>query len=184
MKQVAIYIRELNNEVASEKREALIRIAINRSWRCDLFNEEQKFVSTWPVKAKLLTKLRNHNYDGLLIFNLESWARNSTELILEFDEFTREGLFIYSVSESLHLVSDFFDPRTRTLHAFARFERSLIDKKRKNAIELAKYYGKRIGRPRGAKDKVKRKTDGYFEREARKRHLKALHTSSTSFIHK
>lgn len=179
MKRVAIYIRDLNDEVIMEKRKALIRIANTRNWICDTFIEEEKVGSTWPVKTKVLQRLRNHEYEGLMIFNLESWARNSTELILELDEFIREGMFIYSLSENLHLITDFVDPRTRTLRAFAHFERFWIDAKRKIAIENCKYFGKKLGRPQGSKDKAKRKTDGYFKREALKRHLNPLNRSYT-----
>jgi DNA invertase Pin-like site-specific DNA recombinase len=178
MIQVAIYIRGLRDEETRQKREALIKIAYNNSWRGDMFNEETAGVSTWPVKVKLLQKLRNQQYKGLLIFNLESWARNTTELILEFDEFIRKGIFIYSASENLFLIPDSGDSSTKTLIDLALFERAWIEKKRRIAIELSKSDGRKLGRPCGSKDKVKRKTEGYLKREALKRNLKALRVSN------
>jgi len=182
MKNVAIYLRgPINDELTQYNKGTLIRIARENHWISTIYEEDDKGRSTWPKKAELLSLLRKHTYDGLLIFSLINWSRNSTGLILEFDEFIGAGIFIYSIVDRLQLIPNSDDPMTMTLLAFARFERSLINRKRKIAIELSKYKGKKLGRPCGSKDKVKRKTEGYLKREALKRNLKALHASNIHF---
>jgi putative DNA-invertase from lambdoid prophage Rac len=56
------------------------------------------------------------------------------------------------------------------LSAFAEFERELIRERTIQGILRLKAKGyKFTGRPKGSKDRKKRKTDGYFEREEKKR---------------
>jgi DNA invertase Pin-like site-specific DNA recombinase len=172
MRDVAIYVRGLFDELTQEKRKALIRAAVDRNWEFKIYDESETVGGTWPVKVDLIKSLRNLKYEGLIIFDLESWARNTTELILELDELIRKGVFVYSVSDNLFLNPVSADPKTKTLEAIARFEKALIDKKRRVAIAVSRYHGTKMGRPKGSKDKAKRKTDGYLKREARKRFLK------------
>jgi DNA invertase Pin-like site-specific DNA recombinase len=57
------------------------------------------------------------------------------------------------------------------IDAFAEFERSLISERTKEGLNRAKSQGKQLGRPKGSKDKNKRRKSGYIFREANKRKL-------------
>ena len=50
------------------------------------------------------------------------------------------------------------------LSSFAEFERDLIRERTVDGLERAKKQGKRLGRPKGSKDKKVRKKGGYYLR--------------------
>jgi len=85
--KVAIYCRVSTQEQDTEnQRIRLTEYADQQGWQYDVFTEIQSTRKTRPVKAELMTKLRDNKYDGVLIFKLDRWARSSTELILEVKE--------------------------------------------------------------------------------------------------
>ena len=57
------------------------------------------------------------------------------------------------------------------IDALAEFERSLISERTKEGLKRAKSQGKQLCRPKGSKDKNKRRKSGYILREANKRKL-------------
>jgi DNA invertase Pin-like site-specific DNA recombinase len=64
----------------------LTEYARQKGWDYEVFTEIQSSRKTRPIKAELLTMLRNKKYDGVLVYKLNRWARSSTELILEISE--------------------------------------------------------------------------------------------------
>ena len=52
----------------------------------------------------------------------------------------------------------------QVIGAVAEFERELIRERIKDKLDLLKAKGKKLGRPKGAKDKKARKKGGYYMR--------------------
>ena len=96
-------------------------------------------------------------------------ARSSTELILEVKELTEKGIKFISLSDNLDFSTSAGKLHFHILSVFAEFERDLIRERTIEGIRRARLYGKIPGRPKGSKDKKKRKRSGYLLREARKR---------------
>ena len=87
----------------------------------------------------------------------------------EVQELINKGIEFHSIMENLD-----FSTATGRLHfnilsAFAEFERDLIRQRTIEGLERAKMQGKKIGRPKGSRDRKKRKTDGYVLREYKRR---------------
>lgn len=168
--KIAIYCRVSTKEQNPEnQRIRLTDYARQKGWDYEIFVEIQSSRKTRPIKAELLTKLRNKEYDGVLVFRLDRWARSSTELILEISELLNKGIAFISYSENLDFSTSTGKLHFQILSAFSEFERNLISERTKEGIYRARNEGKKLGRPPGSKDKKKRRKGGYLLRMAGER---------------
>ena len=147
----------------------MVEHAERNNWEYDVFDEVESTRKTRPVKQALLGKLRTNEYDAVLVYKLDRWARSSTELILETKELIDKGIGFISISDNLDFSTASGKLHFQILSAFAEFERSLISERTKEGLKRAKLQGKQLGRPKGSKDKNKRRKSGYILREANKR---------------
>jgi len=176
MKKYALYQRvSTADQSTSSQRDVLIRFANEKGFEYDLYDEVESTRKTRPVKQALLQKLRNGEYEGVIVNKIDRWARSSTELILEIKELVDKGIAFISVSDQLD-----FSTATGRLHfqilaVFAEFERSLISDRTRSALSALKRRnetegnGKCLGRPKGSKDKKTRRKSGYILRHAREK---------------
>lgn len=168
--RVAIYIRVSTEDQNLENQQLrLTEYARSNSWDYELFSEVQSSRNTRPVKAELLRKLRNNEFDGILVYRLDRYARSSTELVLEVEELIKKGVCFISYSEHLDFSTATGKLQLQILAAFAEFERALISERTKEGIRRAKMKGKTLGRPKGSKDKKKRRRSGYILRMAKEK---------------
>ena len=87
MKHVAIYVRVSTSEQTVEnQRIRLVEFAEKQNYTYNIYEEVESTRKTRPVKQALLSKLRNKEYDAVLVYKLDRWARSSTELILDTKE--------------------------------------------------------------------------------------------------
>ena len=168
--KVAIYCRVSTQDQDTEnQRIRLIEYANQKGWQYDIYTEVQSTRKTRPIKAELMANLRDKKYNGVLIFKLDRWARSSTELILEVKELIDKGIVFISVTDNLDFSTAAGKLHFQILSAFAEFERDLIRERTIEGIRRARLNGKQLGRPKGSKDKKKRRKAGYLLREANKR---------------
>jgi len=119
-----------------------------------------------------LAKLRKKEYDSVVVYKLDRWARSSTELILDTKELLDKGIGFISVSDNLDFTTATGKLHFQILSAFAEFERELIRERTIQGLQRVKAQGyKFTGRPKGSKDKRKRKNEGYLAREEKKRQM-------------
>lgn len=173
MKHLALYIRVSTSEQTVEnQRIRVIEYAKNNGCTYDIYEETESTRKTRPVKQSLLTRLRKHEYDAVIVYKLDRWARSSTELILDTKELIDKGIGFISISDNLDFNSAAGKLHFHILSAFAEFERELIRQRTVCSLQRLKASGYQFpGRRKGSKDRKKRKTDGYFIREERKRQL-------------
>ena len=179
MKHIAIYVRVSTKEQTVENQTVrLIEFAKNNGCTFDVYEETESTRKTRPVKQSLMTRLRKNEYDAVVVYKLDRFARSSTELILDVQELIKKGIGFISISDNLDFSSASGRLHFTILSAFAEFERELIRERTVNALQRKKAEGYIfLGRPQGAKDCKKRKTEGYYIREARKRDM--AHTKQT-----
>ena len=173
MKHIAIYVRVSTKEQTVENQTVrLVDFAKNNGYTFDLYEETESTRKTRPVKQSLMSKLRNHEYYAVAVYKLDRWARSSRELILDTQELIDKGIGFISISDNLDFTTASGKLQFAILAAFSEFERELIRERTVNSLQRKKAEGYIFsGRPRGAKDLKKRKTEGYFLREARKREM-------------
>ena len=168
--KIAIYCRVSSSDQTPENQSIrLSEYARQNEWEFEVYTEVESTRNTRPVKAELLHKLRDGEYDGVLVYKLDRWARSSTELVLEIRELVKKGVAFISYTENLDFSTSTGRLHFQILSAFAEFERDLISERTKEGIYRAKNRGKTLGRPKGSKDKKKRRKAGYFLRESRKK---------------
>ncbi|MBK8884451.1 MAG: recombinase family protein [Bacteroidales bacterium] len=170
--KAAIYLREPMDDENTGKR--LIAKANEYGWEYEVYFDKTNKRKTRPAKSRLLKKLRNKEFEAVLIEALNTWANTSTELIREIAELSDKGMVFISVFEKLRFSGGFSDTQNQMLRAFNRFEQNMLNEKASLAIKRSKSRGINPGRPRGAKDKIKRKNDGYLVRESLKRQMKRV----------
>jgi DNA invertase Pin-like site-specific DNA recombinase len=172
MKKVALYCRvSLTNgsQTTENQKIRLTDYAEAKGLEYDIYEETESTRKTRPVKQALLAKLRDNQYDAVIVFKLDRWARSSTELILDVKELLDKNIGFISVSDNLDFTTASGMLHFQILSAFSEFERELIRERTLEGLRRAKIQGKQAGRPRGSKDTKKRKKSGYILREARKR---------------
>lgn len=173
MKIVALYVRvSTSDQTVENQKIRLIEYAERNGYSYAVYEETESTRKTRPVKQALLAKLRSHAYDAVIVYKLDRWARSSTELLLDTSELLNKGVGFISISDNLDFSTPAGKLQFHILSAFAEFERELIRQRTVCSLQRLKASGFIFkGRPRGAKDLKKRKTNGYYEREARKREL-------------
>jgi DNA invertase Pin-like site-specific DNA recombinase len=165
MKTIAIYARVSTKEQTTDNQVIrLTEYVTARGYQFDVFTEVESTRKTRPVKKLVLDLLRKGIFDGVIVYKLDRWARSSRELLLEIEELTSKGIEFHSYSENLDFTSATGKLHFSILSAFAEFERELIRERTLEGLNRAKAQGKKLGRPKGAKDTKKRRTGGYYKR--------------------
>lgn len=166
----ALYSRvstaEQNNENQNSR---LTKYAKDNGVEYELFSETETTRKTRPIKQKMLERARKGEFKAIVVFKLDRYARSSTELILETKELVDKGVRFISISDNLDFGTASGQLHFQILAAFAEFERALISERTKEGLRRTKEQGTKLGRPKGSKDKKKRKKSGYYMREIKKR---------------
>lgn len=161
----ALYTRVSTEEQTTDnQRIRLVEYCENNNLEYELFSEVMSSRKTRPVKAKLLQRLRNNEFQGVIIYKLDRWARSTSELILEIEEIHNKGIKFISLSDNIDLNTSMGKLQLGILSSFAQFERDLIRERTLEGLNRAKKQGKQLGRPQGSKDKKVRKKGGYYVR--------------------
>lgn len=157
--KTVIYVRVSSRDRTPENQKIkLIEFAEKNNWDYDVYEEIESTRKTRPVKQKVLKLLRQKQYQRLLIWKLDRWARTSTELILELEELYKKGIEIFSFTDTLDFSTATGRLQARLLFIFAEFERDLISERTKAGLDRARAEGKKLGRPK--KNKDIKKTEG------------------------
>ena len=147
--KIAIYCRVSKRDMHPENQ--LIKLkeyADKQGWEHEIFEEKESTRKTRPVKESLLKRLRAREFDGLLIYKLDRWARSLPELALEIKELSERGIIFISLNDSIDLSTATGRLQFYIICAFAEFERDLIRERTLDGLERARAEGKTLGRPR------------------------------------
>lgn len=185
--KIALYVRvSTQTQTTDNQKLRLIEFAEQRGYTYDLYEEIESTRKTRPVKQQLLANLRKGDYNAVIVYKLDRWARSSTELILDTKELVDKGIGFISISDNLDFTTAAGKLQFQILSAFAEFERELIRERTIEGLRRAKSQGKQPGRPVGSKDSKERRKSGYILREAKKRQLvdtyKGIHKSIDSYL--
>lgn len=166
----AIYCRVSTQDQHNEnQRIELEEYAKRMGHDYEVFEEKESSRNTRPIKQALLQRLRQKEFDGVLVTKLDRWARSISELILESkDLFIAKNISFLSLKDNIDLSTSSGRLVFHIFSAFAEFERDLIRDRTLSGLERAKKEGKQLGRPHGAKDKKVRRKSGYHLRYAGK----------------
>ena len=169
--RVAIYARVSTGKQELEQQiDACRKYCEIKGWNdYEVFTEVESTRKERPVLASCLRELRNNRYSALVVFRLDRAWRSSRQFIMDFDSLSCRGVNIVSVMEGLDPTTPLGKAMMTILVALAELERENISLATKQRLRALQNLGKPLGRPKGSKDRGKRKTAGYFMREAKKR---------------
>lgn len=149
---VAIYTRVSRDDLHTANQIAeLEEYAKKEGWQYEIFEEVESSRNTRPIKEALKARLWRKEFDGLLIWKLDRWARSTSELVVEAEQlFIGRSVRFISLRENIDLSSSSGRFYFAILAAFAELERNIISERTKAGQARARREGKRIGRPRKA----------------------------------
>lgn len=148
--KIAIYCRvsKGNEQTNENQRLRLVDYCQRNGHTYEVFEEEESSRKTRPIKAALLNRLRKREFDAVIVFKMDRFARSMTELILEITELEERGVHFISFSENLDFTTSSGKLQFHILAAFAEFERDIIRDRTMEGLARAKAQGKKLGRPR------------------------------------
>jgi DNA invertase Pin-like site-specific DNA recombinase len=167
--KVALYSRVSTDEQNSDNQKlALEKWAYGFSHAFEYFEETASTRKERPVKYALLKRLRDHEFDAVVVWKLDRWARDTKELLFEVDELVNKRVGFISLTESIDLTTASGRMMFGMWSVLAQFERDRLLERIRLGIDRAKKEGKHCGRPMGSKDKDPRRKSGYWARWSKK----------------
>src|SRR3989344_6989933 len=143
----------------------LIEYCKKENWEYEVFKD---FASgskeSRPELDKMMQRIRNKEFDGVMIYRLDRLGRSLKHLLQLVEEFSNKKIRFICLTQNIDTSTAqgmfFF----QILGAAAEFERQLIRERIKDKLDYLKSTGKLLGRPQGSKDKKRRKKGGYYLR--------------------
>lgn len=149
--KVAIYVRVSKSELNSDnQRLQLVAHANNKLWQYQVFEETESTRKTRPIKEQILQSVRRGEFDGILIWKLDRWARSLQELIMDIDMITARNKEFIVLTQPIDTTNASGRLFMQILGAFAEFEREIIRERTMAGLDRARAQGKKLGRPRKA----------------------------------
>jgi DNA invertase Pin-like site-specific DNA recombinase len=169
---VALYSRVSTDKQQTENQKIrLVEYAERNNLPYHLYEEVESTRKSRPVKQVMLLKARAREYEAIVVYKLDRFARSTSELILDITELINRGIGFISLTENLDFTTASGKLHFQILSAFAEFEREMIRERTIEGLRRAKEQGKKPGRPPGSRDSRPRRKSGYILREARKNQL-------------
>ncbi len=177
MKRVAIYARVSTSEQSTESQLLDLRhYTQERGWHlyqeyCD--NGVSGTKDSRPELNKLMNSAKKRKFDTVLVWRFDRFARSTKHLVLALEEFKSLGIQFVSYQENVDTGSPLGNAIFTIIGAMAQLERDIIVERVKAGLRRAKNRGKRLGRPEGTAQDVKRiirlKNEGLSLRQTAKR---------------
>lgn len=180
--KAAIYARVSTEEQTTENQLRVLKAyAASHEWEiAGIYTESESAYKSGrqAVLHELLADCRNgtRRYDILLIWSLDRLSRQGIASVLNLvNSFKLYGINVISVSESW---TETEGPMKELLFAVfawaAQYESRIKSERTLAGLARARAEGKHLGRPKGSKDKQKRKRRGYLLRYADKSKKRGL----------
>lgn len=149
MTKVAIYCRVSTQDQNLENQKLVLTQYCKRmNWEFEIFEEKESSRKSRPVQWELYNKLLKKEFDGLVIYKFDRWARSTKELIDHIENLVSKEIKIYSYMENVDLNSSMGRAMFTVISAFAQLERDIIRERTLAGLARVRAQGKRLGRPR------------------------------------
>jgi DNA invertase Pin-like site-specific DNA recombinase len=100
-----------------------------------------------PQLQALMRAARNHEFDCVLVWKFDRFARSVTHLLRALEEFEHLGIRFISVQDQIDTQSPIGRAMFTIIGAMAELESSLISERVKAGMAAARARGRRLGRP-------------------------------------
>jgi DNA invertase Pin-like site-specific DNA recombinase len=147
--KTAIYARvSREGQTTENQTQPLIEYCKRMGWDYEVFTEQESTRKTRPIQWDLYNRLLRKEYDGLIIYKFDRWARSTKELIEHIENLISKGIKVYSYSENIDLSTSMGQAMLTIISAFAQLERDIIRERTLAGLARARAQGKKLGRPR------------------------------------
>jgi len=100
-----------------------------------------------PQLQALMRAARHHEFDCVLVWKFDRFARSVAHLLKALEEFQHLGIRFISVQDQVDTESPMGKAMFTVIGAMAELESALISERVKAGMEAAKARGKHLGRP-------------------------------------
>lgn len=148
--KIAIYIRVSTQDQSLDlQRSELTRFAKARGWKIHRIYEEKATGTNdkRPQLQALMRAAQSRDYDLVLVWKLDRFARSLKNLLTALQEFEALGVTFVSLKDNLDLSTPAGRLMAQMIGAFAEFEASLIKERVVAGLREAKRKGVQLGRP-------------------------------------
>lgn len=150
--RVAIYARVSTDDQTPENQVIpLTAYAERMGYEFEVFTEIETTRKTRPVQWELYNRLLRREFDGLLIYKFDRWARSTKEMVEHMENLVNKGVLVYSYTENLDLNTSMGRAMLTIISAFAQLERDIIRERTLAGLARARARGKKLGRPKKKK---------------------------------
>jgi DNA invertase Pin-like site-specific DNA recombinase len=121
-----------------------------------------------PELDKLMGDARKRQFDGIIVWRFDRFARSTKHLLAALEEFRSLGIQFISYQENMDTSSPLGQALFTIVSAVAELERNLIRERVSAGIRNARANGKRLGRPISGVSReriLQLKTDGLSLRQ-------------------
>lgn len=147
--KVAIYVRvSTQDQTVENQKIPLIEYCKRMGWEYEIFEEVESTRNSRPVQWQLYNSLLKKEFDGLVIYKFDRWARSTKELIEHIENLVAKEIKVFSYAENIDLNSSMGRAMLTIISAFAQLERDLIRERTLAGLARARAQGKKLGRPR------------------------------------
>lgn len=147
--KVAIYARvSRTDQVLENQINPLVKYCERMEYEYEIFKEKESTKKTRPVQWDLYNRLLRKEFDGLIIYKFDRWARSTKELIEHIENLINKNVMVYSFTENIDLSTSMGRAMLTILSAFAQLERDIIRERTLAGLDRARAQGKKLGRPR------------------------------------
>jgi len=158
MKKVCIYIRVSRNDLNPDNQKLELEAYAKREgWDYEIFEEKESTRKTRPIKKDIFNRACWGEFDTILIYKLDRWARSMKELVYDLDILKQNKVKFIALRDNIILDDDARNMlMVHILGAFSEFEREIIRERTMAGLDRARAEGKKLGRRFGSKDKKPR----------------------------
>ena len=117
-----------------------------------------------PQFDKLIKDMRNKSFDTIIVYKLDRIGRSLSHLVKLFEEFKKKNINFISITQSINTTTPEGRMFLHMLMVLAEYERELTIARINSGLDRARAQGKKLGRPKGSRDKKRRRRSGYHIR--------------------
>lgn len=150
--KVAIYARVSTEDQTCENQVIPLKQYCERmGYEYEVFTEQESSRKTRPIQWELYNRLLRKEFDGLVIYKFDRWARSTSELVEHMNRLVEKGVLVFSYTENIDLSASMGRAMLTIISAFAQLERDIIRERTIAGLKRARAQGKKLGYPKGRK---------------------------------
>jgi len=173
--KVVLYARVSTKEQTTENQILELRDFCKRN-NYEIFKEYRddgvsgKLISR-PALDEMLQDMREKKFNMVVVYKFDRLGRSTKHLLQVYEEMKNKGVRLVATSQNIDTSSSMGKFFFTILSGIAELEREMLIDRVKSGVSRAKSEGKHCGRPKGSKDKGRRKRSGYWLRWSKKKEL-------------